>query len=350
MFIHGGWFHLLGNLLFLYLTGPFIEDLWGRLVYISFYVLVGMLAAYGYGLHYPESTGPLVGASGAIAGVMGAFLIKYWKIKINFFYFFFPFFRGTFQAPAWLILPLWLVLEIFNARIMDSISPNGGGVAHWAHIWGFGLGLLFALGMNFFKVEEKYIQPKIAAKILAGDGGFDIVAHAIRQKNLGMTDNAYAVLLEEAQKNPTRTDVVETLWEFGNEMGTPNQAKEFFVRLIEKEIRQDQLDAALDHFIDLKQKMPFASLSPNYKFSLIKHLVDRQDMERARDYADELIQEIDVATPPMVVQSFADVAEKLSSPLARRVLEVCLKHPEIPGDQKDRRLKRLLASGPGTVT
>ncbi len=348
MFIHGGWFHLLGNLLFLYLTGPFIEDLWGRPVFIAFYVIVGMLAAYGYGLHYPDSTGPLVGASGAIAGVMGAFLGKYWKIKINFFYFFFPFFRGTFQAPAWLMLPLWLGLEILNARIMDSISSTGGSVAHWAHIWGFGLGLTFALAMNFFKVEEKYIHPKIESRMLAKDGGFDIVAHAIRQKNLGMIDNAYAVLLEEAQKNPSCTEVVETLWEFGNEMGSPDQAKEFYVKLIEKEIRQGQLSGALDHFINLKQKMPAVSLSPDYKIELIKHLIDQQDMGRAREYADELIQEIDLRTPPMVLQAFAGVAEKLSSALALRIIEMCLKHPEIPCEQKDRLQNQLLALGPAT--
>ena len=178
MFMHGGWFHLLGNLLFLYLTGPFIEDLWGRPVFAAFYLGVGMLSAVAFGVHYPESTGPLVGASGAIAGVMGAFLIKYWKIKINFFYWVFILFRGTFQAPAWLMLPLWLGLELFNARIMDSLNPgSGGGVAHWAHVWGFVLGMTIALAINFFKIEERLINPRLQAKLLEGEGGFDIVAN-----------------------------------------------------------------------------------------------------------------------------------------------------------------------------
>ncbi len=131
MFIHGGFLHLLGNMLMLYLMGPFIEDVWGRPIYTVFYLVMGVLAAFLYGTHYPDFQGPLVGASGAIAGVMGAFLIRYLRTKITFFYFFFPFFRGTFQAPAWLMLPLWLLLQLFNASIVDSINSQGdsGGVA-----------------------------------------------------------------------------------------------------------------------------------------------------------------------------------------------------------------------------
>jgi len=134
MFIHGSWLHLLGNLLLLYITGPFIEDLWGRPIYAAFYLTMGALSALMYASHYPNFTGPLIGASGAIAGVMGAFLINFYKTKINFFYWIGFFFRGTFEAPAFVILPLWVLLEFFNASVVDSIQADGGsggGVAHW---------------------------------------------------------------------------------------------------------------------------------------------------------------------------------------------------------------------------
>ena len=281
MFIHGGWLHLLGNLLFLYLTGPFIEDLWGKPLFASFYLVAGMVSALLYAQHYPNFNGPLIGASGAIAGVMGAFLIKYWKIKIRFFYFIFPIFRGTFSAPAWLMLPLWVVLELFNAKIIDSFNTGGGGggVAHWAHIWGFVVGMVVALGITRFKVEEKHIKPKIDAKILARGGGFDVVAQAIRVKNLGMVKDAHTMLLDEAIKNPGQKEVIETLWEFGHEL-------------------EDSEDSTM---------------------------------------------------PPMLLQNFASIALKLSPALAEKAIEICLQHPEIPGENKDNLKKQLLELNPNMI-
>lgn len=347
MFIHGGWLHLLGNLLFLYMAGPFIEDLWGRSAFASFYIIVGMLSALLYAQHYPNFTGPLIGASGAIAGVMGAFLIKYWKIRINFFYFIFPFFRGTFQAPAWLMLPLWLVLEIFNARIVDSINvQGGGGVAHWAHVWGFVLGMTVAFGMNAFKIEEKYINPKIEAKVQDGDAGFDVVNQAIRMKNLGMVNDAYIMLLDEAKKNPARDDVVETLWDLGKEVGDIDATKGFFIKMIEREIRHNQLDDALGHFLELKERLPDASLSPLYKFTLLKHMTSQNDFENGKDLASELLQEVDGNSSPVVLQDFAAIAKNLSPSIAAKVIKLCLEHPEIPAEKKDLLKQELMGLNP----
>jgi membrane associated rhomboid family serine protease len=346
MFVHGGWLHLLGNLLFLYLMGPFVEDLWGRPIYAAFYLLVGMLSALLYAQHYPDFTGPLIGASGAIAGVMGAFLIKYWKIKLNFFYFIIPFFRGTFQAPAWLMLPLWVLLELFNARIMDSLSSDGGGVAHWAHVWGFVLGMGFAFALTATKFEEKYIKPKVEAKLHTVDRLLDVVSQAIRQKNLGMIHEGYALLLEEARSNAWRKDVLETLWEFGKEMGDPSEAAAEFKKLIEKEIRQDELSSAVDHFKDLQQNFPGSSLSPLYQYSLIKRLIEEQDFELARQYTEELLNTVDDATPPLVLQNLAGIAINLGSSLAGRVIQLCLRHPEVPDETKDSLRQELTALNP----
>ena len=306
-----------------------------------------MLSALLYAQHYPNFAGPLIGASGAIAGVMGAFLIKYWKIKINFFYFIFPFFRGTFQAPAWLMLPLWLGLEIFNARIMDTISAQGGsGVAHWAHVWGFVLGMAVAFGMNTFKIEEKYIHPKIEAKVQAGDAEFDVVSQAIRMKNLGMANEAYILLLDEARKNPASGDVVETLWELGKEVGETEATNGIFIKMIEREIRQDQLDKTLNHFYELKERIPDASFNPVYKFSLLKHLMNQNDIEKAKELASELIQEIDGNSSAVILQDLAIAAKKLSAPIAEKAIKLCLKHPEIPAEKKDMLKQELMGLNP----
>jgi len=155
-FLHGGWLHLLGNLLFLYIAGPHLEQRWGRPLYLGFYLAAGIVAALFWALRYPDLDVPLVGASGSIAGLMGAFLICYWNSKIKFFYWFFVVW-GTFEAPAWLMGPLWLIIEVISGRTMDVLSQGdgGGGVAHWAHVWGFIFGMVFAWGMSVLGIDGK---------------------------------------------------------------------------------------------------------------------------------------------------------------------------------------------------
>ncbi len=162
MFIHGGWLHLIGNMFFLYLAGCSIEDIWGRPLYIGFYLLSGIAATMAHALKYPADTTPLVGASGAIAGLMGAFLVRLYDTKISFFYLFGWWFRGTFKAPAYIMLPLWLAQQFFYA-ILDK--DGSYGVAFWAHIGGFAFGALVAFGMKKFQVEERYIAPEIEKKV-----------------------------------------------------------------------------------------------------------------------------------------------------------------------------------------
>lgn len=338
MFVHGGWLHLLGNLLLLYITGPFIEDLWGRPIYAAFYLAMGALSALMYASHYPSFTGPLIGASGAIAGVMGAFLINFYKTKINFFYWIGFFFRGSFEAPAFVMLPLWVLLEFFNANVIDSIQAEGGGgggVAHWAHVWGFVFGVLVALGMKHLKIEEKYIHPKIEAKVQKEEGAVDVLVTAMRKKNMGRIDEAYDLLLEEARKSPMRKDVVDALWDVGLEMGNGEEASRFFIKLIENEVRHDQMDVALNRLTELKSKYPQAFINPTYKFALLKFLFDRGDIERAKELATELAKRMGPRSSSVMLHNFAEIARKLGPALARKAIEACLAHPEIPEGQKE---------------
>ncbi|MCJ7582462.1 MAG: rhomboid family intramembrane serine protease [Candidatus Aminicenantes bacterium] len=335
MFIHGGFLHLLGNLIMLYLMGPFIEDVWGRPIFMGFYLVMGVLSAFLYGMNYPELQGPLIGASGAIAGVMGAFFVRYLKTKITFFYFFFPFFRGTFQAPAWLMLPLWFLLQIFNAKMIDSANSQGGsGVAYWAHIWGFLLGAVVAYGMKVFKVEEKYIHTKIEAKIDTGDALPKAINEVIKLKRAGKFEEAFSLLSKLAGKHAANPETAERLWDLGTDLGINEENENFFTSLIEKEIRRDQMEQALQHYRQLKDKLLQFRLHPTYKVALMDYLVQRNEVAEANRFAYELLEELNTESSPGLLVKFAFAALKLDPSIAQKAIELCEKHPEITPDQR----------------
>lgn len=143
-FVHAGYVHLAGNMVFLWLTGASIEYRWGPRVWAAVYLLGGVVATLVYGLLHPGSGIPLVGASGAVAVAMGAFLVSEYRAKIKFWYFFIIFFRirtGTFVAPAYVALPLWFGLQL----LMSMFESEGSGVAYSVHVAGFVFGAAVAV-------------------------------------------------------------------------------------------------------------------------------------------------------------------------------------------------------------
>lgn len=138
LFIHGSWVHLLGNMLFLYVFGVMTEERMGRVQFTLFYVGCGYLALLGYAAANADSEQSLVGASGAISAVLGAFLYLFPGARVTSllpFLFFLPL-----RFPAWLVLPFWAALQWLAA----GRASQGPGVAYLAHLVGFGLGLAFA--------------------------------------------------------------------------------------------------------------------------------------------------------------------------------------------------------------
>jgi membrane associated rhomboid family serine protease len=141
MFLHGGWMHLAGNMLFLWIFGDNIEDEMGHLPYLGFYLLTGIAAGLIHYLSAPYSGVPTVGASGAIAGVMGGYLLLYPKAKVDILLILIVFFR-IFAIPAWVMLMIWFGMQFIGGIGSD---PDTGGVAYWAHAGGFVAGILGAL-------------------------------------------------------------------------------------------------------------------------------------------------------------------------------------------------------------
>ena len=151
MFLHGGWMHLLGNMLYLWIFGNNIEDVMGHAKYVVFYVLCGVLAALSHALTDPASQIPMVGASGAISAVLGAYLLLFPRAHVLVLL---PG-VGMTRVPAGMVLGLWFVTQLVSGGM--SVGAKGGGVAFFAHIGGFVAGM--ALVGLFKRPEVPFFAP-----------------------------------------------------------------------------------------------------------------------------------------------------------------------------------------------
>jgi membrane associated rhomboid family serine protease len=158
IFLHGGWAHILGNSLFLWVFGNNIEDSMGRLRFLIFYLLCGLAAATAQVMVNPASPVPMVGASGAIAGIMGAYLVLYPRVRVHVLVFIF-----IINVPAYLMLLWWIGLQVFSGwGQLSPVRPDvSSGVAVWAHIGGF------AAGVVLVKLFE---NPRLVAARLSDEG------------------------------------------------------------------------------------------------------------------------------------------------------------------------------------
>lgn len=141
MFLHGGWAHVVGNMLFLWVFGDNVEDAMGSVRYIAFYLLAGVAASAAQVALMPETVLPTIGASGAVAGVLGAYIVMHPRAKVTVvvpLFLFFP----VFEMPAFFMLGLWFLTQFVSGITSFAATGGTGGVAWWAHIGGFVAGLL----------------------------------------------------------------------------------------------------------------------------------------------------------------------------------------------------------------
>ena len=150
MFLHGGFMHLIGNMLYLWVFGDNIEDILGKPVFILFYLLCGLVAALSQAIPDPASTIPMIGASGAISGILGAYMVFFPKRAIRVAI---PlgFFLQVLRLPAFVVLIFWFVLQLINS----SIAGTDGGIAFGAHIGGFIAGVILAPGLAVFMRKKR---------------------------------------------------------------------------------------------------------------------------------------------------------------------------------------------------
>ncbi|MCX8057619.1 MAG: rhomboid family intramembrane serine protease [Ignavibacteria bacterium] len=152
MFLHGGWLHLISNMLYLWIFGDNVEDRMGHFRYILFYILCGLAAAGAHIITNPESDIPTIGASGAIAGVLGGYMLLYPYARVVVVI---PilFFWDIIKLPALLVLGFWFVTQIFQGTLALAVESSAtGGVAWWAHIGGFVFGMF---AVHIFKKQSR---------------------------------------------------------------------------------------------------------------------------------------------------------------------------------------------------
>jgi membrane associated rhomboid family serine protease len=158
MFMHAGWLHILGNMWFLWVFGPEIEDVMGALRYLAFYLLGGLTAAAAQIAISPGSNVAILGASGAIAAVMGAFLITYPRDRIRTVFLLFIFIQLAF-VPAVIMVGFWFLLQVFS-EVGSLAQTQMGGVAYMAHVGGFVFGLIFA---RLFENRRRRVEQGLEA-------------------------------------------------------------------------------------------------------------------------------------------------------------------------------------------
>jgi rhomboid family protein len=162
MFMHGSWMHLIGNMWFLWVFGNNIEDSMGHFRYLVFYLLTGVLAAAAHIFSDPGSAIPTVGASGAISGVMGAYMVLYPKVRVQTLIILILYIR-VIPLPAWVLLAYWFFLQLVGGSA--ALGRGGAGVAFWAHVGGF------AAGVVLIKLFEKrrLVGAKRSGQVLTRD-------------------------------------------------------------------------------------------------------------------------------------------------------------------------------------
>jgi membrane associated rhomboid family serine protease len=294
-FLHAGWLHLIGNMWFLWLAGAVLEDTWGRVVYPAFYLIAGVLAFLVHAMVNAGSFTPTIGASGAIAGLMGAFLVRFPTTKIEMgWLFFYRLYR--FKMAAYWLLPVWLVMEILSGSIGQS-----SGVAHWAHIGGFSFGALIAFAVRKTGLEqmaEAGIQEKIAWV------SHPLLVEAGEQMEKGQLDEAAANLQKMVKEKPDSIDAYRMLQKIHWQKSDIPSHLDALEKLMGLEIKANDHEGALQTCQDFRnaggEKLP-ASLW----LELCRQLETQTDVTKAVEEYQELAQKYPAEKQGLLAQMAA---------------------------------------------
>lgn len=259
MSAHGGWLHLLGNMWFLYLVGCNLEDRWGRGQFALFYLVAGCIAALSFRALHRDSTIPLVGASGAVAGAMGAFMVCFTRTKIRMFYAYIIMIKprwGTFEASAWAVLLVWAGEQLLMTFVEAHTSHTP--VAHSAHAGGFLFGVAFALVLRKTGIDSQLDAASETA--YERDGALwqenPLYVEAVTQRDLGSPAAGIEALIKLVEDDPKHVAGRELLLELGlaqRELRALDLSVPF---AIDRHYRERQHDASVALYRELRRLLP----------------------------------------------------------------------------------------------
>jgi membrane associated rhomboid family serine protease len=275
MFLHAGWMHLLSNMLFLWLAGASLEDRWGRLFYLLLYLAGGVVAALIHAAMNPQSAIPMVGASGAISGLMGAFLVRLAATRIRFFYWFLVV-RGTFLMPAYVALPLWLLQQFAMAR-----SGAAGRIAVWAHIGGFIFGALVAGLVKLSDFEKNILAPAIAKRTSWSPS--EQLTSALGKLDRNDADGSIQDLVALLTRSPNSIEGRAALVAAYTQKGDTAAAGRESARLVSAYVVGRDLDGALAALEEHRRAHPDVPVAMRSLLTLAAH---REKESRHREAAD----------------------------------------------------------------
>jgi len=315
LFVHGGFlfgfFHLAFNMWFLYLVGCNMEDVWGRRNFLIFYAGAGLLALAVHCLVNFGSKVPAIGASGAVAGVMGAFMIRNYRTSLRVLYVLPPFappFTGTFFLPAWIFFSFWFLLQVLSG--LGSIS-HAAGVGYWAHVGGFVGGASTALFFKFRGIERDYIAPKLEEEIEAVKVPA-LMGLAFRERDQGNLDRALRLMKEFLLQQPNNVDAYRELANIYSALNDPQSAALAFAKVIQLSLADKQDEVALHTYYEiLFAKLPL-HLPPETLYSLAGVLGRNERLDDSLKLYQRLLKEApesDIA--PRAVHRCAEIFKEM---------------------------------------
>jgi membrane associated rhomboid family serine protease len=345
MFLHAGWLHLFGNLLIFYLAAPFLEDVWGRPAFAAFFVVGGLAAALAHMVRYSDSVVPMIGASGAVSAIMGAFLVRYWHTRIRFFYLLGLVVRGTFDAPAWVMLPMWFAQQVFFGLLTDATGASGG-VAHWAHVGGFAFGVGAAVAMKRFRVEERYLRSAIETRVQHTVLDNAEVERALQSHVRGSTDEALAILADAVEREPSNCDAVLAYWSVATQHERSELAAPAMVRLIESELRSGKADLALTHWTELSVRLACPPAGPDLLVRIAQLLSRNGRREEAAMTLRRVMLTAGTGMTGRFALRVARAAQDVDAALARAAARLTLRDATLEPAERAHAERIVAATGP----
>lgn len=244
MFMHGGWLHLIANCLFLYALGLLLENTYGHMLFATLYLVTGFVAAMAHILSAPDSTIPMLGASGAISGVMGAFLVRLPMARVSVLWSVFFLFWGKIVMRGWLLLGIWITFQVMAASDENSATS---GVAVWAHIGGFIAGLGFGGLVEILKLEPQ--EKDAEGNSVLGKRAFKHYDNALHHLQSDDLDAALRDAKAANEAEPGHVEVMQLLFQIQVRRADSAATERAGTRLLRALLERGDARAASHHWL-----------------------------------------------------------------------------------------------------